>query len=213
MPQQTVWIARHGSRLDFVDPDWCRTATNPFDPPLSEDGVIQARELGKRLSSEGIARIFSSPFRRAVETAHQVADFLDLTVEIERGACEWLNPAWFPRRPEWNNPEKLSSDFFRLVEQDNSVISPGYPESWEDLLARTAKTIRILTGQTQDDILIVGHGASLLGFTWALTGGEPEVNADYCALVKIVRQDEGWQLELNGDTSFLGSTLGETRFI
>lgn len=211
--EQTVWIARHGSRLDFVDPDWYRTAPNPFDPPLSEDGLIQARELGGRLHSEGITRIFSSPFRRALETAHQVADVLDLSVEIEQGACEWLNPGWFPRRPEWNAPQELSSDFFRLVEQDNSVVSPEYPETWEDLLKRTATTIGILTGQTRDDILIVGHGASLLGLTWALTGGEPEIDADYCALVKIVRQGERWELELNGDTSFLGHASGETRFV
>ncbi|MGK7892391.1 MAG: histidine phosphatase family protein, partial [Xenococcus sp. (in: cyanobacteria)] len=36
--KQTVWIARHGNRLDFVNPEWFNTATRRYDPPLSEDG-------------------------------------------------------------------------------------------------------------------------------------------------------------------------------
>ena len=211
--RQTVWIARHASRLDFVNPDWHRTAPNPFDPPLSEEGAIQSRQLGRRLSGEGIARIFSSPFLRAVETAHHVADILDLPVEIEQGACEWLNPDWFPSQPEWTVLEALGRDFPRIAGQDASVVSPDYPETWEDMLARTATVIRTLTARTQEDILIIGHGASLLGFTRALVSGEPGINADFCALVKLVRLKTRWQLELAGDTSFLERATGESRFI
>lgn len=211
--EQTVWIARHASRLDFVDPDWHRSAPNPYDPPLSDDGVTQARELGNRLDGEGITRIFSSPFQRAVETAHQVADILDLPVEIEQGACEWLNASWFITQPVWGSPEKLAMDFPRIVGQDHSSVFPRFPETWDDLLMRTGTTIRTLASQTGDDILIIGHGASLLGFTRALLGEEPEINADYCALVKLVRRGVRWEMELNGDTSFLGYAAGETRFI
>lgn len=211
--QQTVWIARHASRLDFVDPDWHRTAPNPFDPPLSEEGAVQARQLGRRLSGEGIARIFSSPFLRAVETAHHVADILDLPVEIEQGACEWLNPDWFSSQPEWSVPEALGKDFPRIAGKDASVVSPDYPETWEDMLTRTATVIRTLTARTQEDILIIGHGASLLGFTRALVSGEPGINADFCALVKLVRLKTHWQLELAGDTSFLERASGESRFV
>jgi hypothetical protein len=39
---QIVWIARHGNRLDFVNPEWFNTAERPYDPPLSEDGIEQA---------------------------------------------------------------------------------------------------------------------------------------------------------------------------
>ncbi|NEO28838.1 MAG: histidine phosphatase family protein, partial [Kamptonema sp. SIO4C4] len=46
---QTIWIARHGNRFDFVYPEWFNTAPRRYDPPLSEDGVIQAQELGQRL--------------------------------------------------------------------------------------------------------------------------------------------------------------------
>lgn len=59
---QTVWIARHANRLDFVNPDWFLTAERRYDPPLSEDGIVQAQQLARRLKPENIAHIFASPF-------------------------------------------------------------------------------------------------------------------------------------------------------
>jgi broad specificity phosphatase PhoE len=215
MPRrQTVWITRHGNRLDFVDPGWYRTASNPFDPPLSEDGIIQAQRLGKRLESEGIGRIYSSPFLRALETAHRVAECLDLPVEIEQGAGEWFNREWFPDRPELLPSDKHSVRLPRIREPDTSVVHPVYPESWDKLLERTARCINTLVEQNREDFLVVGHGASVLGFAQALVGGDPQINAELCALVKIVRHDSGWHMELNGDTSFLGQSFeGTTRFV
>jgi len=212
--QQTVWITRHGNRLDFVDPEWYSTASNPFDPPLSEDGIIQAQRLGKRLESEGIGRIYSSPFLRALETAHRVAECLDLPIEIEQGASEWFNPEWFPDRPEVIVSGERSARLPRIREPDTSVVSPVFPESWDELLARTARCINALVEQTREDFLIVGHGASVLGFTQALVGAEARVNAELCALVKVIRRDGSWHMELNGDTSFLGQSFeGITRFV
>ncbi len=70
---QRVWIARHGNRLDFVNPDWFNTAPRRYDPPLSEDGFIQAKELANRLKLESLKHIFVSPFLRAIKTAYPVA--------------------------------------------------------------------------------------------------------------------------------------------
>ena len=92
--RHTVWICRHGNRIDFVDPSW-----KGNDPHLSPDGVIQAKETGVRLRGEGIQHIFASPFLRTLETAHHIAEALDLPVKIEHGACEWMNPEWFPEPP------------------------------------------------------------------------------------------------------------------
>ena len=61
---QIVWIARHANRLDFVNPDWFLTAERRYDPPLSDDGMVQAQQLAKRMKKENIAHIFASPFLR-----------------------------------------------------------------------------------------------------------------------------------------------------
>ena len=211
MPQ-IVWIARHGNRLDFVNPEWFNTAERPYDPPLSEDGVVQARQLGQRLLGESIAHIFASPFLRTVQTASMVADALDLPIKLESGLSEWLNPAWMKNEPERLPLDVLQECFPRI---DPSYTSRGiarYPETSDQVLDRTSETVRHLVAEFSQDILLVGHGASVVGATHGLVGGTPEVNAALCCLVKVVRQGQEWVMELNGDTSHLTQTEQIIRF-
>ncbi len=43
---QTVLVVRHGERLDNVDYDWVTRTERPYDPPLTEAGVREARRAG-----------------------------------------------------------------------------------------------------------------------------------------------------------------------
>lgn len=211
MPQ-IVWIARHGNRLDFVNPEWFNTAERPYDPPLSEDGVVQARQLGQRLVGESIAHIFASPFLRTVQTASMVADALDLPIKLESGLSEWLNPAWMKNEPERLSLEVLQERFPRIDPSYTSRAIARYPETSDQVLDRTSETVRRLVAEFSQDILLVGHGASVVGTTQGLVGGTPEVNAALCCLVKVVRQEQDWVMELNGDTSHLTQTEQIIRF-
>lgn len=209
---QTVWIARHGNRLDFVNPEWFNTAERRYDPPLSEDGLVQAKQLGKRLIGEGIVHIFASPFLRTVETAFQVAEALDLSIKLESGLSEWLNPEWMTNEPERMPIELLHEKFPRIDTSYRSRVIASYPETSQMVLERTAQTARLLTAEFSDDMLLVGHGASVVGTTQGLVGGTPEVNASLCCLVKLVHQEQKWLMELNGDTSHLSNTEEVIRF-
>ncbi len=211
---QIVWIARHANRLDFVNPDWFNTAERPFDPPISDDGVVQAQQLAQRLKAENITRIFASPFLRTVQTANQVAQVLDLPIKLESGLSEWLNPAWMPTMPERLSIEALAELFPRIDTNYTARVMAEHPETGEQALERSGKTARLLADEFPEDILLVGHGASVLGATMGLVGGisKPEVNAALCCLVKIVRQDQEWVMELNGDTSHLSQSEKVIRF-
>jgi broad specificity phosphatase PhoE len=209
---QTVWIARHGNRLDFVNPEWFNTAERPYDPPLSEDGVIQAQQLGKRLVRSGIKQIFASPFLRTVQTANCVAECLDLTIKLESGLSEWLNPAWMVSNPERHSLAELKLLFPRIDSSYTSRVIAEYPETLEQVNQRTAQTALCLTSEFAEDMLLVGHGASVVGATWGLVDGTPEVQATLCCLVKLVRQEQAWLMELNGDVSHLGKTEDVIRF-
>ena len=209
---QTIWIARHGNRLDFVNPEWFNTAERPYDPPLSEDGMVQANQLGQRLVGEGIKHIFASPFLRTVQTANFVADVLDLCIKLESGLSEWLNPAWMQTDPERLSMQELQELFPRIDSSYTSRVIAHYPETSHRVLERTAETAQRLTAEFSEDILLVGHGASVVGVTQGLVGGTPEVNASLCCLVKLVRQEQEWVMELNGDTSHLNQTEEVIRF-
>lgn len=209
---QTVWIARHGNRLDFVNPEWFDTAERPYDPPLSEDGMVQAKQLGQRLVGEGIMHIFASPFLRTVQTASFVADALDLPIKLESGLSEWLNPEWMKSSPERLPIDALQAQFPRIDPSYTSRVIAQYPETSIEVLERTGETARRLTAEFSEDILLVGHGASVVGTTQGLVGGTPEVNAALCCLVKLVRQEQEWVMELNGDTSHLTQSEEVIRF-
>ncbi|MCU0518756.1 MAG: histidine phosphatase family protein [Oscillatoria sp. Prado101] len=213
MPQ-TVWIARHANRLDFVNPDWFITADRPYDPPLSPDGEEQARALAKRMAGESIAHIFASPFLRTVQTAHAVAEVLDLLVKVESGLSEWLNPEWMPAMPEKLSLEALAERFPKIDTSYTSRVLAEYPETGDGALERAALTAKRLAGEFPKDILLVGHGASVLGATMGLAGraGEPELKVALCSLFKLVRRDGEWVIELNGDTSHLSQTEEVIRF-
>lgn len=209
---QTVWIARHANRLDFVTPEWFTTAERPYDPPLSEDGLIQAQQLGQRLVGERIKHIFASPFLRTIQTASLVADALDLPIKLESGLSEWLNPEWMQTAPERLPLEVLQKHFSRIDPGYTSRVTAQYPESRSEVMDRTSKTAQRLTAEFSEDLLFVGHGVSVVGTTCGLLGRITKVNAALCCLVKLVRQDQVWVMKLNGDTSHLSQTEELIRF-
>nr|MCU0544119.1 histidine phosphatase family protein [Oscillatoriaceae cyanobacterium Prado104] len=156
MPQ-TVWIARHGNRIDFVNPDWFLTAERRYDPHLSEDGHVQAKQLANRLKGEGISHIFASPFLRTVQTANHVANALDLPIKLEWGLCEWLNPEWMTEMPETESFEALCARFPR-IDRTYKSSNAKYPETAEYCLNRAGETAKRLAAEFPEDILLVGHG-------------------------------------------------------
>ncbi|BBD69409.1 phosphoglycerate mutase [Nostoc commune NIES-4072] len=203
---QIVWIARHANRLDFVNPDWFLTAERRYDPPLSDDGMVQAQHLAKRLKKEKISHIFASPFLRTVQTANAVAEVLNLPIKLETGLSEWLNPVWMTEEPERLSTPALAKLFPRIDTSYTSRIAAKYPETHEKVRERSGQTARCLATEFfPEDILLVAHGASVLGGAMGLVGeiAKTEVKASLCSLVKVVREDPEWLLELKGDTSHL----------
>jgi len=211
---QTIWIARHANRLDFVNPDWFNTAERRYDPPLSDDGIVQAGQLAQRLKQEKITAIFASPFLRTVQTANQVAEVLDLPINLESGLSEWLNPEWMSENPERMAITELISLFPRIDPNYTSGVIAQYPETEEIAFARSGETARKLAAEFREEILLVGHGASVLGATMGLVGeiAKTEITASLCCLIKVTRQEPKWVLELKGDTSHLTQIEEVIRF-
>jgi probable phosphoglycerate mutase len=61
-----IWLVRHA--------DCYQQMTDRIDPPLSELGRDQATRLAARMKRSKIAAVYSSPYRRAVETARAISD-------------------------------------------------------------------------------------------------------------------------------------------
>jgi broad specificity phosphatase PhoE len=59
------------------------------DPVLSEEGIAQAERLPDALKRFPIARLVSSPQRRAQQTAQPVADALGMSVDVDERLAEY----------------------------------------------------------------------------------------------------------------------------
>ena len=197
-PQRTIWLVRHGNRADFVSPDWGDTASRPYDPPLSADGVVQAREVGRRLRQEKIDHLFSSPFLRTVETASQIAIELGLPVKIEDGFGELLLPNWFPTPPALLTTGELAQRFPQVDAAYVSLVRSAHPETEEAMRSRTAQAIDRLSRRFVGNFLIVTLGATLLGVSRALLGRDTKIHHGLCCLVKLAQHGGKWRLELDG---------------
>jgi broad specificity phosphatase PhoE len=214
MPQ-TVWIARHGNRIDFVNPDWFLTAERRYDPHLSDDGIIQAQELAQRLRSEPIDRILVSPFFRAIQTAHEIAQVLTLPLHIEPGLSEWLNPEWMTAMPETRTMDELTAQFPEIDPTYTPCLLPTFPETQDQLIERAGEAARRIVARfPAENLLLVGHGASVVGASWGLLSDRPKIHASLCCLVQLERQDAPWQLIHDGsDVSHLTHPQTQVRLV
>lgn len=111
-------------RVDEGDVD------GPADPELSAVGHLQARALDAWLAGEQIDAIWSSPMRRAVQTALPLARRLGLEVTVDEGLAEYdrHSASYIPieelkaaNDPRWNQlperPEEFAAEVVAAVER------------------------------------------------------------------------------------------------
>jgi broad specificity phosphatase PhoE len=99
----SVYLARHGETA------WTITGqhTGRTDLPLTERGEINARRLRERLSGLTLAKVFTSPLKRAMRTC-ELAGFGSVA-EIDGDLFEWdygdyegrLSSDILKERPDW----------------------------------------------------------------------------------------------------------------
>ena len=207
-----IWLARHGNREDFVDPTWREHAAFPADSPLSFDGIDQARQLGRRLHGEGIGAIYASPFLRAVQTAHEIADILELGVHLEPGLGEHLNPEWFPEPPELRPISELQKRFARLVVSHPLGAVPRYPETLASAHQRSADAVGRIAAHVNFPVLFVGHGASVSGAVLILSGENRETPCPLTGLFALRLVGPTWKVELRADTAHLDGARATNRY-
>ena len=74
-----LFVVRHGE----TERSAAHIYSGQADVPLTEAGREQARVAGERLAGTGIDAVFSSPLRRAADTARTIADRIAAPVELD----------------------------------------------------------------------------------------------------------------------------------
>jgi broad specificity phosphatase PhoE len=118
------------------------------DPPLNATGLAQARALADMLRGVGLEVIYSSPLRRAVQTAEIVAEHLGLPVLMEPRLMEIHQGDWQGRLR--SEIIARDPDLFRRWQTEPWTVSPPGGESVAQVQERVNGAL--------DDILKQHHG-------------------------------------------------------
>ena len=131
----------------------------PEEGTLTKLGVRQAELAGQALVGQGIERLFSSPYPRAMQTAHIISRTLGLPVEIRHRLHEKSGPGQRETRSQ------IAARFpqFIILPDMPEVWGPTVNETWEDVYERVRPVVeefKSLEGK-HERIAAVAHGGSL----------------------------------------------------
>jgi broad specificity phosphatase PhoE len=113
-----IFLVRHAT------PDWEHNDI-PYDiqpgPRLSPKGEREAESLANFLRSQGVVRLFYSPFERGARTAQIVATTNGIPCVEEEGLAEWPMDA----EPEIHVRQRMASVFGRAARQSAELGPVG----------------------------------------------------------------------------------------
>jgi broad specificity phosphatase PhoE len=158
-----LYLVRHGQS------DW--NAANRFqghvDRPLTDLGLEQAHALSRELVSTALEGIYSSPLRRALDTASAVAAGRALEVVADEGLREVDVGSWAGlTRAEVE--ERYPAEFRRWVEGGDGWADG---ETYQQMSTRVlASVLRIADAHVGGAILVVSHGGPIRAVQAAAVG-------------------------------------------
>lgn len=121
-----VWLVRHA--------DCYRDITDTDDPPLSALGREQAQRLGARVRRAKPVAVYTSPYRRAVETAKAITDDVRIDDRLVEMALE--------------------------IGEDGSL---EFQETPADAVARMRSVVDdVVAAHPGGRVVLVSHGASII---------------------------------------------------
>jgi broad specificity phosphatase PhoE len=150
------------------------------DIALSEYGVDQAKLLSKRLATQyQVDYIYSSPLKRALETARIIANEIKLEITVDQNLVEF-DYGIFADKPISSMKKENSQDYFNMLEwldtdSTSTNIRPDFPsmESLDEIQKRIQKfTEMILKMHFSKTVLAVTHGGYLKMSVYKYVGGD-----------------------------------------
>ncbi|KIK43558.1 hypothetical protein CY34DRAFT_81584 [Suillus luteus UH-Slu-Lm8-n1] len=202
---ETIYIARHGFRLNWINTNWKSPTGLPRDPPLAAYGEAQAQELAAYFlaipEEKRPTIILSSPYYRCLQTSQPTSRALEVPIYVEHGLSEWYSPVapgsgLHPRPsaaavmqsyfseidPSWSSiwyPTRRGEDVGELHERVNGVL---------DLLVTE---IEKRFGVKHKNILLVSHAATVIVLCRALLA-QPDLplRVGCCSISELSRKSD-----------------------
>ena len=176
-----VYLIRH-ALPDF--PDGKGMCIGTTDLPLGKAGLAQAEEMAKCLPS--VTAVFSSPLRRAVQTAQAIG----MPITILDGLREMYAGHWDGLT--FDEIRQRYPELYAARASDQTLPLPGAEDPNEGLSRFTAAMID--AGKTAPgDFAVVAHGGIIAKFLESVTGIRKK--PDYTEIVPLVWENGNYSMQ------------------
>lgn len=151
-----IILVRHGQTEWNIESGAGERFRGRVDLPLDDTGLAQAHALAERLANRLIVAVYSSPLKRAVETARPIAQQLSLPVQplpavidINYGDWQGLSSA---------EVAKVYPDLYRRWLEKPHLVKFPNGESLRQVRLRGMATLKEVTARHEGRIvLLVAH--------------------------------------------------------
>ena len=169
-----VLLVRHGSTIGLdAGQTFPVNADGDGDPPLSEDGEIQATMVGERLAHEPLSKLFVTTLQRTHQTVARLAELTGLTPEVVADLREI-------HLGDWDAGEYR----VRIANRDGTIMRSFLEQRWDiipgaeqdELFAeRVRRGFDHVVAQAGPDATVaaVVHGGVIAEMCRQATGSEP----------------------------------------
>lgn len=163
-----LYIIRHGQT------DWnvAGKIQGRQDIPLNETGRAQAVCLAKGMERRPVTAIYSSPQRRALETARAIADSQKVQVFLLPQLVEIGYGEWEGRTSE----DILTTDreLYEAWWQHPATVAPPGGETLNQVDGRCKAAWDYIRSHMTGDTAVVAHGGTLAHFIMHILEGQPD---------------------------------------
>ena len=182
---KVIYFVRHGEALDDVEDRYGGWA----DDPLTKDGLQTARILAKKITSFSPKpkKIYSSPFKRALETAEIIGSSLKLQV-IKITNLKERNRYGILTSMTKTEARKKHPDL--VVEVEDYLHTITGAETYQHYRDRVLKALKEIFSGVDADSLVVCHGGTFRVIMWELLGRKYYKSADLNAFIST-KENEG----------------------
>jgi len=163
---------------------------------LTALGRSQARELADRLRDQRVARVWTSPLSRAVQTAEIAAAALGIDVVVREGLREYGVGSL--AGTDGDESAVLGPVFRAWVDGDDLATIDG-GERVGAIVARVEAVLEeVADAHPGETALVVGHGGAILATIPHLVGlrrgSGLGVTLPNCAVIEVEKDADGWRL-------------------
>jgi broad specificity phosphatase PhoE len=197
--QRVVLIVQHGEKEPF-----------PGDPGLTAKGRRQAVAAGKWISEQfSVDRLWSSPLRRAIETASELAHWTGNTVRTDERLREQMNWEGPPAQPigdftaEWQR-SLADRSYIPLYGDSSSMAAERFLAALAEMRSRAKVSVAVSHGGVTVDAIrsILGDEALVAANPGIIDEGVPGG-----AITELVWSGGVWEPKRIASTGHL-ATIG-----